>query len=116
MDINRIVSRFLSWPVPRSVCCDSCMTDANYEHPRYGTNILTATEAKDMLQYILAEDGYVSLEKDIRGDVENAVKQLHVLTVDDFVNHAVRHYIEYHLNDILDLKKRLGTEKQNEAS
>lgn len=50
--IDELVNRFLGWPLPDSVCSDLCATKAGYPH-RSGTNLLTATEAKAMLEYVL---------------------------------------------------------------
>lgn len=52
--IDALVDRFLSWPLPASVAADPCATDPNYPHPRSGTNLLTATEAREMLRYVLS--------------------------------------------------------------
>jgi hypothetical protein len=48
-----MVNRFLSWPLPSSVCSDPCVTVSGYKGPRIGTNFLTADEAKAMLEYVL---------------------------------------------------------------
>lgn len=52
-DIDALVNRFLSWPLPESVCSDPCSTERGYPH-RSGTNLLTADEARKMVEYILA--------------------------------------------------------------
>ena len=49
---EEMVSRFLSWPLPQSVRADACATDPTYPH-RIGTNLLTADEARQMLEYVL---------------------------------------------------------------
>ena len=54
VEIAALVDRFLSWPLPKSVAADLCATDANYPHPRCGTNLLTADEARQMLEHVLA--------------------------------------------------------------
>lgn len=54
-ELKKLVDRFLSWPLPKSVCADVCATIHGYEHPRCGTNLLTAAEAKQMLEHVLAE-------------------------------------------------------------
>lgn len=38
---EEMVQRFLSWPLPASVCADSCAMESGYSH-RTGTNLLTA--------------------------------------------------------------------------
>ncbi len=53
MDIDKLVERFLAWPLPDSVCSDLCATKQDYPH-RSGTNLLTAVEAKAMLTYLLS--------------------------------------------------------------
>lgn len=51
MDIDACVARFLTWPLPDSVCADPCA--ARQGPGRTGTNLLTAIEAKAMLEHIL---------------------------------------------------------------
>lgn len=55
IDIKKLVDRFLAWPLPKSVCSDTCVTDPSYPHPRIGTNLLTAAEAEQMLRYVLEQ-------------------------------------------------------------
>lgn len=50
--IDELVNRFLSWPMPESVCSDPCATRRGWPH-RTGTSLLTATEAREMLEYVL---------------------------------------------------------------
>lgn len=50
--LSHMVDRFLAWPLPKSVCSDTCVTDSNYPSPRSGTNLLTADEARSMLEYV----------------------------------------------------------------
>jgi hypothetical protein len=50
---DALVDRFLAWPLPDSVCSDLCATKSGYPH-RSGTNLLTAVEAKQMIEYLLA--------------------------------------------------------------
>jgi len=55
---SAMVDRFLSWPMPDSVCSDGCVTQRNYGKAqgwpkRSGTNLLTADEARQMLEYVL---------------------------------------------------------------
>ena len=57
---DAMVNRFLSWPLPESVCSDECVTrtagEWTPEYPqRTGTNLLTADEARKMLEYVLGE-------------------------------------------------------------
>ena len=51
---DEMVNRFLSWKLPQSVKPDSCVLDQTYPH-RCGTNLLTADEARQMLEHVLAE-------------------------------------------------------------
>lgn len=52
--IDALVSRFLAWPLPDSVCADECASVPG--HPlRHGTNLLTANEAKAMLLHVFGD-------------------------------------------------------------
>ena len=55
--VATLVDRFLAWPLPQSVASDLCVTDPNYAFPRRGTSLLTATEATQMIEYLLAGGG-----------------------------------------------------------
>lgn len=48
---KEMVDRFLAWPLPASVCSDLCVTKKGAPH-RIGTNLLTADEARQMLEYV----------------------------------------------------------------
>lgn len=48
-----LVDKFLSWPIPKSVCSDTCVSMSNYQFPRFGTSLLSADEARQMLDYLL---------------------------------------------------------------
>jgi hypothetical protein len=52
-EIKGLVDRFLAWQLPATVCSDRCVTMQGYGHPRYGTNLLTADEARQMIEYLL---------------------------------------------------------------
>ena len=52
--LDKLVDRFLAWKLPESVCSDLCATKQGYPH-RSGTNLLNATEAKQMLEYLLTD-------------------------------------------------------------
>jgi hypothetical protein len=52
--IEAMVNVFLAWPLPSTVCPDRCVLDRDYPH-RIGTNLLTAVEAKQMFEYVLAK-------------------------------------------------------------
>lgn len=47
-----MIERFLTWPLPASVCADLCATKPGYPH-RTGTNLLSYDEARQMLEYVL---------------------------------------------------------------
>jgi hypothetical protein len=50
--VSRLVDRFLNWPLPKSVCSDPCVIYHGYAN-RTGTNLLTATEAEEMIRHLL---------------------------------------------------------------
>ncbi len=52
--VDRMVETFLQWRLPESVCADGCTTRTDWPHPRYGTNLLTHPEAKQMIEHLLA--------------------------------------------------------------
>ncbi len=51
--LDKFVDRFLAWPLPQGVSSDPCATDSKYPYPRCGTNLLTADEARQMLEHVL---------------------------------------------------------------
>jgi len=53
MTTKLMIDRFLSWPLPESLCSDPCASMPGYPH-RTGTNLMTAEQAKAMLDYVLA--------------------------------------------------------------
>ena len=66
MNMDELVDRFLSWPLPDSVCSDLCATKQGYPS-RSGTNLLTAVEARQMLEYLLGDkvdDAYQGWQTD----------------------------------------------------
>ena len=50
-NIEIAVSRFLQWRLPQSACPDRCVFDNTQE--RFGTNILSAAEARQMILHIM---------------------------------------------------------------
>lgn len=50
--MKELVDRFLSWPLPTTVCSDACASIQSYPH-RSGTTLLTADEAKQMLEHVV---------------------------------------------------------------
>ena len=52
--ISTLVDAFLRWPLPESVCSDLCACGRGQLN-RIGTNLLTATEARQMFEFVLAE-------------------------------------------------------------
>jgi hypothetical protein len=55
--VKSLVNRFLAWPLPKTVASDGCVTNADYQFPRSGTNLLSATEATEMIEYLLMNTG-----------------------------------------------------------
>jgi hypothetical protein len=53
MNKKMLVDRFLAWPLPKTVVVDPCAMNSSYPYPRFGTNLLSATEAEAMLIYVL---------------------------------------------------------------
>jgi hypothetical protein len=51
---DEMVDRFLRWPLPQSVASDMCVTNSDYPHGRWGTNLLTEGEARQMLEFVLS--------------------------------------------------------------
>jgi hypothetical protein len=60
--IKAMVDAFLAWPLPASVRSDTCASMQNYPH-RSGTNLMTATEAHQMFEYVLAKVATKTEEK-----------------------------------------------------
>ena len=50
------VNRFLTWKLPVTVKPDLCALDTSYPH-RTGTNLLSAAEARQMLEHVLNVTG-----------------------------------------------------------
>jgi hypothetical protein len=50
---DAMVNRFLTWKLPLTVSADQCATIPNYVE-RTGTNLLTAVEARAMLEHVIA--------------------------------------------------------------
>lgn len=50
---DAMVGRFLSWPLPETVCVDPCAIRPGHPH-RSGTNLLNAIEARQMLEHVHA--------------------------------------------------------------
>jgi len=50
--IDQLVDRFLACPLPDGVKADPCACNPHHPH-RTGTNLLTAVEAKQMLEQVL---------------------------------------------------------------
>jgi hypothetical protein len=53
-DVDKMVDRFLSWKLPQTLVSDTCVVIHDFPHPRYGTNLLSATEARQMIEHILS--------------------------------------------------------------
>lgn len=54
MVTKEMIERFLTWPLPESVCADLCATQRGRPH-RTGTNLLSADEARQMLEHVLLD-------------------------------------------------------------
>ena len=53
MTTKLMIDRFLSWPLPESLCSDPCASMPGYPH-RTGTNLMTAEQAEAMIEYVIA--------------------------------------------------------------
>ena len=53
--MKRLCDRFLTWKLPASVSADLCATIPHYQNPRSGTNLLSADEARQMVEYVFAD-------------------------------------------------------------
>lgn len=90
--LKAAVDRFLTWPLPSTVCADPCATKPGHEY-RSGTNLLTATEAEHMLTHVV---GPVFAERDsLRSRVEALEK------VAEAAKHAVSAHYENHLAEVM---------------
>lgn len=76
MYLDRLASRFAAAPLPAGVAADGCVTDPNYPYPRYGTNLLTVDQAKEVLRYVL--DGFEVLEDvpEVDDELTDAERQM----------------------------------------
>lgn len=72
LDADNMADKFLCWPLPKSVHSDLCVTDNSYPFPRMGTNLLTADEAKLMVDYLLSESALAPLLSSLIAVVEAA--------------------------------------------
>ena len=54
LDIKKLVDAFVAWPLPESVCSDRCACERGDPH-RSGTNLLTAEEARQMFEHVIAK-------------------------------------------------------------
>lgn len=52
VDLDVLVNRFLAWKLPGEVCSDPCASIPFYKD-RTGTNLLTAAQARQMIEHIL---------------------------------------------------------------
>lgn len=53
-NLDKLAERFCACPLPAGVAADLCATDAEYQHPRSGTHLLTMAQAKEVLRFILS--------------------------------------------------------------
>ena len=63
--VKALVDRFLAWELPKSVCSDACVSMPGYSSMRYGTNLLTADEAQQMVEHLLADSGLLATPEEI---------------------------------------------------
>ncbi len=77
---DEMVDRFLSWPLPKSVCADGCATHPDYPHPRSGTNLLTAIEARAMLEHVMSDKASPSAGEDSER-LKEALRQVKAFVV-----------------------------------
>jgi hypothetical protein len=52
INLKALVDRFLAWKLPETLAADPCVTQPNTLH-RTGTSLLTAPEARQMLEHVL---------------------------------------------------------------
>lgn len=67
--LKGLVAKFLAWPLPESVCSDTCASIRGYPH-RTGTVLLDAVEAEQMLASVCEE---LLAERDELRHVQNAL-------------------------------------------
>lgn len=53
-DLDALVSAFLAWPLPDTVCVDIVATKPGPALHRHGTNLLSAVEAREMVIHLLS--------------------------------------------------------------
>ena len=85
--IDRFVDRFLACPLPQSVKADSCACNPHYRHQRTGTNLLTAAEAKQVLQHVLgcltAEEEHTNRHIETIFGLQSALREVYALAGED---------------------------------
>jgi hypothetical protein len=52
--LDRMVDAFLAWELPKDFCSDLCVSMQDYKYSRGGTNIMGATDAKEMILHVLS--------------------------------------------------------------
>lgn len=73
---KQLANRFCAWPLPADVCADLCATDSNYPHARHGTNLLTISQAEQMLRYVLAgEADYRAYAEQVDGKEADGTRE-----------------------------------------
>ena len=77
-DVAGLVNKFLSWPLPQSVCSDSCVTNSSYGYSRIGTNLLNATEAEIMIRHLFS--GHLLEIATLRAHLEKCKEQRNRIT------------------------------------
>lgn len=85
--LTELIARFLSWELPKTVSSDLCVTDRSYPHSRFGTSLLTADEARKMIEHLFAHPMLRQLERD-RAELIEAVQRARASFVSAYLRGA----------------------------
>ena len=55
MDTQKLAEIFCGTELPKGVCSDGCASMPDYPHPRYGTHLISVTQAKEMFDAVLSK-------------------------------------------------------------
>jgi hypothetical protein len=72
--VDQLVDKFLAWPLPDSVAADAIACTQGAPH-RTGTNLLNATEARQMIEYLLFAGQSTGMARGWPGAEEDAAFQ-----------------------------------------
>lgn len=93
LDIDKAVEAFLSWPLPASVNADTIATVSGASY-RVGTNLLTATEARQMFEYVISKTWNTRTTTPIEGERPRCKEQFSTIPhTSEHVWHADIHGI-----------------------